>query len=177
VIVNLQTTTTKRTEKPLKIANCELAGVKICEPSMFEDYRGEYVNIFEERRFLERFVEDDISVSRKGVLRGIHGDDHTGKLITCLYGAFYLAVVNWDKDSPEYKKWIGITLSDKNRLLVYVPPKFGNGHLVLTDMAIFHYKQTAYYNREGQFTIKWDSLGIKWPMNPQIISERDSNVS
>jgi len=110
------------------------------------------------------------------VLRGIHGDGKTWKLITCLYGSFYFVVVNNDPNSDEYKKSISFTLSDRNRLQILVPPNFGNGHLVTSDEAIFHYKQTTTYDRSSQFTIKWNDpeYSIWWPTQSPILSERDS---
>jgi len=109
------------------------------------------------------------------VLRGIHGDDKTWKLISCLYGSFYFVVVNNDPTSPQYRQWASFTLSDTNRLQVLVPPKFGNGHLVMSERAIFHYKQTTEYNRSGQFTLVWNdpSLKLWWPIQNPIVSERD----
>jgi dTDP-4-dehydrorhamnose 3,5-epimerase len=139
-----------------------------------------YVETWNEREYQQegldiKWVQDDISVSRKNVLRGIHGDDRTWKLISCLHGAFYLVVVDWLPDSPSYCQWEAFTLSDQNRLQVMVPPGYGNGHLVLSDRAIFHYKQSTYYDRASQFTIKWNDpeLGIYWPVDSPILSERD----
>jgi len=116
-----------------------------------------------------------ISSSTKHVLRGIHGDGQTTKLVSCLVGKFYLVVVNNDPQSPQFRKWTSFTLSEKNRLQVYIPPKFGNGHLVMSDIAIFHYKQDTQYNRDGQFTLLWDdpALGIWWPVDNPIVSRRD----
>ena len=90
-------------------------------------------------------------------------------------GSFYLVVVNYDPDSKQYKKFTSFTLSDKNRLQILVPPKFGNGHLVLSDTAIFHYKQNTNYIRESQFTIKWNdpNYNFGWPIHNPILSERD----
>jgi len=86
-----------------------------------------------------------------------------------------LIIVNNDKSSSQYKKFTSFTLSDKNRSQVLIPPKFGNGHLVLTESAIFHYKQSSQYNRESQFTIKWDDpdFNLWWPIKNPILSERD----
>ena len=124
----------------------------------------------------DQLVQDDISVSKQNVLRGIHGDTGTWKLISCLYGQFYLVVVNWDKTSPQFRQWESFTLSDQNRLQVLIPPRFGNGHLVQSQLAIFHYKQSTYYDRSGQFTILWNdpALNIQWPIDNQILSRRDS---
>jgi len=165
----------------MKVEKTNLDGVlKIIPPTIFKDFRGEYVEIYNKNFFKEsninvEFIQDDISVSIKNVLRGIHGDGKTWKLISCLYGSFYLVVVNNDASSKQYKKSISFTLSDKNRLQILVPPKFGNGHLVLSDLAIFHYKQNTNYDRSSQFTIKWDDedYNFGWPIKDPILSERD----
>jgi dTDP-4-dehydrorhamnose 3,5-epimerase len=84
-------------------------------------------------------------------------------------------VVNWDKASLQFGKWKSFVLSDQNRLQVLVPPKFGNGHVVLSELAIFHYKQSSYYDRASQFTILWNDpkLNIWWPIKNPIVSRRD----
>ena len=159
----------------------KLKGVLLLKPpTIFEDFRGSYVETFN-KQFYEKcgvtcsFVQDDISTSTKGVLRGIHGDQETWKLISCLYGRFYMVVVNWDKNSLQFGQWESFELSEQNRLQILIPPKFGNGHLVLSEKAIFHYKQSTYYNKSGQFTIFWDDpqLNIWWPIKEPILSSRD----
>ena len=152
-------------------------------PTVFEDFRGTYVEIYNEQLYgaagiAVKFVQDDISVSSRHVLRGIHGDAETWKLVSCLQGKFYLAVVNNDPASPQYRHWEGFALSEQNRLQVLIPPKFGNGHVVLSEQAIFHYKQTTYYNRAGQFTLLWNdpTLGIWWPIKNPIVSQRDEGL-
>ena len=165
----------------LKITRTALDGVLVIEPPTWsKDFRGEYVEtynqaLYEAAGIRGPWIQDDISVSKKNVLRGIHGDSKTTKLISCLYGEFYFVVINWDPQSPQYGKWISINLSDKNRLQVLVPPKHGNGHVVLSEMTIFHYKQTTDYDRTSQFTLHWDDpkLGIRWPIKDPIISDRD----
>ena len=101
----------------------------------------------------------------------------TWKLITCLYGRFYLVVVNCDKDSEHFGRWQSFVLSEYNRHQVLVPPKYGNGHLVLSDRAIFHYKQSTYYDPSRQFTYKWNNprLNIWWPVRAPILSRRDDS--
>ena len=166
----------------MEVTRGKLDGVLVVKPpTIFQDFRGSYVETYNEELYHRaginiKFVQDDISVSSKNVLRGIHGDGETWKFVSCLYGEFYLVVVNWDKASPQYGQWESFTLSDRNRLQVLVPPKFGNGHLVLSELAIFHYKQSTYYNRAGQFTIMWNDpkLKIKWPVDNPITSKRDS---
>lgn len=165
---------------PMKIFKAKLNGVMLIKPDIFEDYRGQYVEIYNEEFFRSngiqvKFIQDDISVSSKHVLRGIHGDAETWKLISCLYGKFYLVVINYDDQSEQYGRWEAFTLSERNRLQVLVPPKYGNGHLVLSDTAIFHYKQNTYYNPKGQFTILWNDpqFNIWWPIKQPILSQRD----
>jgi len=109
------------------------------------------------------------------VLKGIHGDNETWKLVSCPHGKFYLVVVNCDTGSKNFGLWQSFVLSDANRLQVLVPPKYGNGHLILSDLAIFHYKQSTYYNPTGQFTYRWDDpkFNIWWPIKNPILSRRD----
>jgi dTDP-4-dehydrorhamnose 3,5-epimerase len=168
----------------INVEKTTLDGVLIISPSTnFEDFRGNYVELYNKELFFEaginlEFIQDDISVSRKNVLRGIHGDSKTWKLVSCLRGTFYLVVVNNDENSSEYKKWEAFTLSDVNRNQVLIPPNFGNGHLVMSDESIFHYKQTTTYNRDGQFTIKWNDPKFKfwWPTKAPITSIRDEGL-
>lgn len=152
-------------------------------PTIFEDFRGQYVETWNERLYADagidqHFVQDDISISTRHVLRGIHGDSETWKLISCLSGKFYLVVVNWDKTSPQYRQWDSFVLSDHNHLQILVPPRFGNGHVVLSQEAVFHYKQTSEYNREGQFTIIWNDPDLKiwWPISNPLLSRRDQSI-
>ena len=166
----------------LEVSKTKLDGVLLIKPStIFEDFRGAYIETYNEKLYLEaginiKFIQDDISVSFKNVLRGIHGDDVTWKLVSCLYGEFYLVVVNWDKESYQFRQWESFTLSEENRLQVLIPARFGNGHVVLSDLAIFHYKQNTYYDRSRQFTIMWNDseLNIEWPVDNPITSKRDS---
>ena len=132
--------------------------------------------IYRESGINNNFILDSVSTSRKHVLRGLHGDGHTTKIISCLHGSFYYIIVNNDPESPQYKKWISLTLSSQNRLKVLIPPKFGNGHLVMSNHVVFHYKLDAYYDRTSQFTISWNdpSYEFWWPIKNPILSERDS---
>lgn len=165
----------------LKVEKTKLDGVLVVTPpTQHEDFRGEYVEIYNEELYREagitdRFIQDDYATSRRHVLRGIHGDAETVKLISCLHGAIYVIVVNNDAGSPQYRQWQSFTLSDRNRLQVYIPAKFGNAYLAMSDMVVFHYKQNTLYNRAGQFTIKWNDPVYKfwWPVSNPILSERD----
>lgn len=164
----------------MQISKTKLDGVLLLKPEVFEDFRGQYVETYNEQFCRDngidvKFVQDDISVSSRHVLRGIHGDAETWKLVSCMHGKFYLVVVNCDKESSSFGKWQSFVLSDVNRLQVLIPPKHGNGHVVLSETAIFHYKQNTYYNPKGQFTYIWNDpqLKIWWPVKSPLLSQRD----
>jgi dTDP-4-dehydrorhamnose 3,5-epimerase len=165
----------------MKVKETNLDGVLEIQLNNFEDFRGEYIESYNLKEYAKNkinieFIQDDFSISRKNVLRGIHGDHETWKLVSCIYGSFLLVVVNNDPDHKQYKEHFSIELNDKKRNQILIPPKFGNGHLVLSELAIFHYKQNTYYNPKGQFTLLWNdkSLKINWPIDNPILSERDS---
>jgi len=189
----------------VKPAN-NLKDVLVITPEVFEDHRGKYIETFNENKgdngmcgiFEDytdvwgdhpHFVQDDISISHHNVLRGIHGDSHTWKLVSCLSGLIYLVIVCNDPDSPDYRKWdygylrgpeLEYGYEDYRQILI--PPKYGTGHLVLSDTAIFHYKQSTYYNEYPQFTLPWNDPELKggkidWPLDGEpIMSERDKGI-
>jgi dTDP-4-dehydrorhamnose 3,5-epimerase len=166
----------------MKVEKTALKGVLLITHDVFEDHRGEYLELYNEKHFDEagipvKFVQDDISVSAKDVLRGIHGDVETTKLVTCLSGRMYLVIVCCDEASPDFGKWVSFTVTEKNRHQVLAPPKHGVAHLALSDRIIFHYKQSTYYNPAGQFTYKWNDprFGIWWPCKNPVLSRRDES--
>ena len=164
----------------IEVSKTKLDGVLLIKPYIFKDHRGEFIETYNEKMYREKgidikFVQDDICVSKKNVLRGIHGDAETWKLLSCDYGKLYFVVVNCDQDSTNFGKWQHFELSDVTRFQVLVPPKYGNAYLVLSDTGVFHYKQSSYYNRAGQFSYKWNDprFNIQWPVRNPILSERD----
>ena len=165
----------------------KIADFKWIEPRSFHDNRGEYIETFsvEKYKFTEAggnsivFVEDDISVSKKGVLRGLHGDDKTWKLIQCLYGEIFVAVIDMRKSSSTYLHWETFEVNDKNRIQLLIPAGCANGHLCLSEKCIFSYKQSQLYSgAQNQFTIRWDDplFKIPWPVNDPLLSVRDSSA-
>lgn len=172
----------------ITIEKTKLNGVKLIKPVHFEDHRGEYLQIYNEKEYKEQlteltgldFVEEDISIATKHVIKGIHGDYNTWKLVSCLYGKIYLIVIDYSMgdhgiNNKQFGKWQAFTLSDVNKVQILIPPGFGNGHMCMTDKSIYHYKQTSYYNLDGQFTITWnnDRFDFWWPVKNPIVSLRD----
>jgi dTDP-4-dehydrorhamnose 3,5-epimerase len=168
----------------LEVKTTKLEGVRVIKPpTVFEDFRGHYVELYNEQLYCEaglemKFVQDDMSISTRHVLRGIHGDGVTWKLISCLMGRFYMVVINNDPESKQFRQWESFVLSEHNRFQVLIPPRFGLAHLILSEQAIFHYKQTTYYERATQFTLQWDDpeLAIWWPVEKPLLSPRDSGL-
>jgi len=172
----------------IDVKKTNLNRVLLITPPEFRDFRGSFIEIYNQKEYncifqengLEelKFVQDDISVSKKNVLKGIHGDEKTWKLISCLYGKIYAVIVNCDKDSKAFGQWQGFIISDKNRHQILIPPKFGNSYLVLSETAVYNYKQTEYYDKINtpQFTYAWDNakFNIDWPIKNPILSSRDA---
>jgi dTDP-4-dehydrorhamnose 3,5-epimerase len=168
---------------PITVTKTELNDVILIKPSIFEDHRGMYVETFNEDDYKQnniniKFVRDDVSTSSKNVLRGLHYDNKTWKLIHCMYGKIFFVVADMRKDSDQYLKWQSFILTSDNRHQVLVPPGFANGHYVLSDHCIFHYKMSEYYDPENEKGVKWNDpkLGIFWPADHPMLSEKDSNT-
>lgn len=164
----------------MKIERTSLDGVLLIKPNVFEDFRGNYTEVYNKKTYIGagitvEFIQDDLSTTYKGVLRGMHGDSLTAKLVQCAYGRIYQVVLNCNPGSKQFGKWESFILTHENRHQVYIPPMFGNGFYVLSDLAIYSYKQTTLYGEAKQFTYKWNDprFNIKWPDNNPILSERD----
>ena len=164
----------------------KLPEVAIIQPSIFYDYRGEYVETWNVENFKVfnkgniEFKQDDISTSVKHTLRGLHGDNETWKLVQCLYGSMLQVVVDMREDSETYLQYDMFPISDKNRNQILVPPGFANGHLVMSEFGIFSYKQSTLYKGAGaQFTVRWDDpkINIPWPIENPILSLRDKTAN
>ncbi len=173
----------------MKVESTSLDGVLLIKPESsgtaggeaFADPRGLFIETYNESKYKEHginihFVEDDISVSKKDVLRGIHGNDETWKLVSCTHGKIYFVAVNCDKESASFGKWEAFNLDDENNWRVLVPPKYGSAYLALTDKVIFQYKQSTYYSPKTQFAYLWNDpiFNIKWPIDNPILSTRDA---
>lgn len=152
--------------------------VNVFQQDSFVDHRGELFTVYQKEDFEISFNHDKVAISKKNVLRGLHGDNKSHKLITCLSGEFYLVVVDFRPDSINYLKWDSVILSSKNKKSVLIPPMFANGHLVMSDECTFFYKWSYdghYPDVEEQFSINWKDpkIDISWPIENPILSDRD----
>lgn len=172
----------------MKIKETPLKDCYIIEPTIFEDERGYFFEKYNEKRFEEltglsgHFVQDNISKSSYGVLRGIHfqkGEHAQAKLVSCLEGKVWDVVVDLRKESTTFGQWFGIELTEENKLQLYVPRGFGHGFAVLSDTAVFAYKCDNFYNKESEGAVAWDDadLNIDWKLEIEkvILSEKDKN--
>ena len=162
-----------------QITNNCFQGLKLFEPDCYNDFRGYYWTIFNSKATsLPNFNHDKATVSRKNVLRGIHGDFNTTKLISCLYGEVYCVAVDKREESSTYNSWAWSMLSHTNRKSVLFPPGVGLGYMVMSDEATVLYKlayQGEYQDAKDQFTFKWSDpeLSIFWPNRDPILQQRD----
>ena len=156
----------------------KIKDVEVFTPDVYTDFRGDLWTLWKEGDHELKFNHDKVSTSRQNVLRGIHGDQKSWKLITCLYGEMYFVVVDNREHSSTYKQWDWLILDDKTKKQVLIPPKVGNGFLVLSDRSVFHYKWSypgSYPDVDDQFTIKWNDpeYNIYWPVEKPILQLRD----
>ena len=163
----------------LIVKDTTLSGVKQIITDRFEDYRGELGGVYDKAKYFAagldvEFIYDMVSMSYKNVLRGIHGDHETTKLVQCLHGTVYSVVVNCDEKSPDFGKWQSFILSNKNHHQLYIPPLHGGGFYVLTESAIYTYKMTKPHS-DNQFTYAWNDprFNIRWPADNPVLSVRD----
>ena len=170
----------------MKVKSTPLKNCYIIEPTVFEDDRGYFYEKFNEQKFQQltgmngHFVQDNVSKSSYGVLRGLHlqkGDMAQAKLVSCLEGRVWDVAVDLREDSPTFGQWFGAELSAENRLQFYIPRGFAHGFSVLSPTAVFAYKCDNFYNKESEGGIIWNDaeLGIDWklPMSDIILSEKD----
>lgn len=169
----------------MKVITTELDGVLIIEPEIFGDPRGFFMESYNAERYANAgisagFVQDNLSLSQRGVLRGLHLQYPyaQGKLVQVLKGEVFDVAVDVRAGSPSFGKWIGEHLSQVNRRQLYVPPGFAHGFLVTSDEALFAYKCTEYYHQETELSVRWDDphIGIQWPTREVSLSAKDRDA-
>ncbi len=167
----------------MKVTDTPLPGVRLIEPRVFGDARGHFFESWNARAFAGAgidadFVQDNQSRSVKGVLRGLHYQiEHAqGKLVRVLDGAVYDVAVDLRKSSPTFGRSFGLELSADNRRMLWIPPGFAHGFLVLTPVADFAYKTTDFWHPEHERTLQWNdpALGIEWPLDGEpVLAAKD----
>jgi dTDP-4-dehydrorhamnose 3,5-epimerase len=167
----------------MNVLRCQLDGLLMFEPKVFGDARGFFLETWNERRYREAgihgtFVQDNLSFSRRGILRGLHfqNPNPQGKLLQVLQGEVFDVAVDIRRNSPTFGRWHGERLSSENKRQFYVPPGFAHGFVVLSEIALFHYKCTHSYSPKDELAIRWDDpdIGIDWPLKDPLLSERDA---
>lgn len=168
----------------VEVTQTELPGVLILEPKVFGDARGTFFESWQRERYVDLgipgpFVQDNVSRSRKGVLRGLHYQypNGQGKLVQVLQGEVFDVAVDIRRGSPTFGKWVGVILSQENALQMWIPEGFAHGFCVTVDATIFAYKCTAYYDPKSEYTLQWNdpSLGIDWPIDAPELADKDRN--
>ena len=167
----------------MNIEETKLSGVLILKPKVFTDDRGYFFETWNSTRYEQAgipgpFVQDNISFSKKGILRGLHFQhpQSQGKLIQVLSGEVVDVVVDIRIGSPTYGQWIGEVLSESNHRQMYVPPGFAHGYCVTSEAALFLYKCTDFYNPATEHGIIWNDpdIGIEWPTAQPVLSSKDA---
>ena len=168
----------------MEIIKTPIADLNVIKPKVFTDERGKFFESFNQKEFCEKvanvkFVQDNHSVSRSGVLRGIHLQKkpyEQGKLVRVIKGEIYDVAVDLRSNSKTFLQYFGINLSSENKLQLWIPEGFGHGFLTLSESAEVAYKATNYYAKESEITIKYNDpdIGINWPNDKRlIISQKD----
>ncbi len=167
----------------MKITRTAIEGVLVIEPRVFEDQRGYFMEIFHQERYdasgVSRvFVQDNLSFSVKGTLRGLHFQDRKpqAKLLQVIAGEIFDVAVDLRPDSATFGQWTGVNLSDANKRQLLIPEGLAHGFCVLSETAHFLYKCADFYDPEDEKGILWSDpgIGIRWPIDRPIISEKDS---
>ena len=171
----------------MKITPTKIKDVLVIEPDIFEDARGWFVESYNKKKLKEAginsdFVQDNHSFSKtKGTLRGLHFQNNPysqAKLVSCIRGTVLDIAVDLRKNSPTYKKWVSVELTEKNKKHLFVPRGFAHGFLTLTDNTEFYYKVDNVYNTQAERIIRFDDpeIGIDWGNNNPLLIERDAQA-
>ena len=167
----------------MKVLETKIPGVVVVEPAVHRDGRGFFMETFSRPRYVDaglpgEFLQDNLSLSRRGTLRGLHlqHPHDQGKLCSVLEGEVFDVAVDVRVGSPTFGHWESVVLSSDNALQFYVPPGFAHGFCVLSERALFTYKCTDLYHPEAELGIAWDDpeIDIQWPVETPDLSARDS---
>ena len=168
----------------MNIIPTTIEDVLIIEPKVFKDSRGFFMETFHQRRYMKAginrtFVQDNLSYSVKDTIRGLHYQIKTpqAKLVQVIAGEIFDVVVDIRLDSSTYGQWTGMHLSDQNNRQLFIPEGFAHGFCVLSETALFSYKCSDFYHADDEGSILWSDpeIGIDWPVEEPIISEKDKH--
>jgi dTDP-4-dehydrorhamnose 3,5-epimerase len=171
--------------RDMNVIETTLKGVLIIEPKVFGDARGFFMETwnrarYEEAGFPAGFIQDNLSRSRKGVLRGLHYQKPyaQGKLLSVIEGEIFDVAVDIRRGSPDFARWVGVVLSGENKRQLYVPPGFAHGFCVVSDTAVVTYKCTELYHPEADKGVRWDDprIGVEWPLTDPAVSDKDGRA-
>ena len=167
----------------MKVTELALPGLKLIEPRRFGDARGWFSEVWQDARYreagiAETFVQDNLAMSSKGVLRGLHAQEpHAqGKLVQVFQGEVFDVAVDLRVGSATFGQSHGVALNDDNALQFYVPPGFLHGYYVMSERALFGYKTTDVYSPDSEYSVRWDdpTIGIDWPLDGKPgLSDKD----
>ncbi len=169
----------------MRVTPTDIQDVLIIDPDVFEDPRGFFMETYHKKRYSEfgidtEFVQDNLSFSVKGTLRGLHYQypNAQTKLVQVLLGEVLDVAVDIRKGSPTFGKWVGVTLSEENHLQLFIPEGFAHGYCVLSNQAIFNYKCSTFYSPMDEKGIFWrdPDLNIEWFLEDPLVSEKDRNL-
>ncbi|MGB7414352.1 MAG: dTDP-4-dehydrorhamnose 3,5-epimerase [Thermosynechococcaceae cyanobacterium] len=169
----------------MNVRETPLPGVIILEPKIYQDDRGLFFESYQHDRYQsaglhKTFVQDNLSRSTKGVLRGLHYQiQHPqGKLVSVAAGAVFDVCVDIRQGSPTFGQWFGEVLSDKNYWQMYIPQGFAHGFCVLSEIAIFTYKCTDFYAPQDEYCLRWNdpTISIDWPITTPLLSKKDAEA-
>jgi dTDP-4-dehydrorhamnose 3,5-epimerase len=165
---------------PIQVKDTVIPDVKIIHATRFHDERGFFTETYKESEYFEigipKFVQDNLSESSKGVIRGLHWQASPfgqGKLVSCLSGAILDVAVDVRKDSPTFGQHVSVELNSNEQISLWVPEGFAHGFQALGDGTRVHYKVTNFWNANSEMSLNPVSLDIKWPINEMIISAKD----
>ena len=167
----------------MRISETELEGVKIFEPAIFGDDRGYFLETFNVKRYREAglhhdFVQDNLSISRKDALRGLHlqNPNQQAKLVMVLSGAVLDVAVDVRVGSPTFRRHVSVVLDDQTHRQLWIPRGFAHGFLALSEEARFLYKCDALYDRGSEMSIRWNDpdINIDWGVEHPLLSEKDA---
>lgn len=171
---------------PFNFTETEIPDVVLIEPIVFSDDRGQFLETYKLSAFRDNginhfFVQDSQSISKKGVVRGLHFQSPPkaqGKLVSVVVGSMFDVAVDIRKGSPTYSDCVGKILSGDNRLMMWIPPGFAHGFMALSENLIMNYKFTNPYSPEHEGGIVWNdsNIGIDWPDEQPLLSSRDLNL-